>query len=217
MRTKPTLFIVFALSLAGCTDVLVSNHAAPATAPTAGDVRLSDAEPIDDLQNDDVQISLTDKLDPPDATQTVYFGEADEFDSDDPDTPVGALPLIAVHNANWRAVPLVGAALENAGWKYVGAGPARNEIWGVLDTSAGDSQDKFVIAHSTNGASTFALKVIEKPCRLATVADFAMSRNGHGRVTLSLDSAQSSAVQRPPSCQDEIGNHQASQDFKPVG
>jgi hypothetical protein len=187
--TKPTFILFLTFLLAGCADISVAYHPTPATTTTtAGGIRLSDAEPMDDLlQSDDVQVSLTDKLDPPDAAKTVYFGEADEFDSDDPNTPVGALPLIAIHEGTWRAVPLVGTALEDAGWKYVGAGPARNEIWGVLDTSTGDSQPQFVIAHSTDGASTFSLKVMDKPCRLATVSDFAMSRNGHGRVTLSLD------------------------------
>jgi hypothetical protein len=191
MHSKPKVFFALSILLGGCAELPVALHSPaspPATAPVTGDIRLSDAQPMDDLlEAEDMQVSLTDKLDPPDAAQTVYFGEADEFDSDDTTTPVGALPLIAVHAGNWRAIPLVGPALEDAGWKYVGAGPARNEIWGVLDTSAGDSQPQFVIAHSTNGATTFTLKVMDKPTRLATVADFAMSRNGHGRVTLSLD------------------------------
>ncbi len=145
-------------------------------------------KPVDHVQlSDEATTNLTDKLEPPEANQTIYFGELDGYDSDNPDTPTSAMPLIAVHDEQWKAIPVTGHALTNAGWKYVAAGPSRHEIWGVLDTSAGDSRSEFVLAHSTDGGGSFTLKVIEKPCRLATFADFAMSRDGHGRVTLSLD------------------------------
>jgi hypothetical protein len=187
-RTGTALLLATALAIAGCADTQPIRSSRPATTSTAGDIRLSDAEDMADLEADDVQITLTDKLEVPDTTDTIYFGEADEFDTDDTANPTAAMPLIATHwGSTWKAVPLVGTGLTNAGWKYVGAGPGPHEVWGVLDTSAGDSRSQFVVAHSTDGAATFSLRAFRKPCRLAAVADFAMSRNGHGRVTLSLD------------------------------
>lgn len=187
MWSKPLFIATVAFGLIGCADAPQPHaRAAPATT-SAGAIRLADAQPLDDLQSDQVQITLTDRLDSPAVKETIYFGEADEYDSDDASDPVAALPLIATHDGVWKAVPLVDAALVDAGWKYVGAGPALHEVWGVLDTSAGESRGEFIIAHSTDGGATFALKVFQKPCRLAGVADFAMSRQGHGRVTLWLD------------------------------
>jgi hypothetical protein len=60
-------------------------------------------------------------------------------------------------------------------------------VWGVLDTAAGETRPNFVLAHSTDGGTTFALREIHKPCKLALFTDFTMSRTGIGRVTLSLD------------------------------
>jgi hypothetical protein len=159
-----------------------------ATAPSS--VKLSDAQPLEDLQSVGSQVNLTEKLTAPAAVDTVYFGEIDTFASPDDDEPSSAVPVIAVHpDDQWKAVPLLGTGLTDAGWRYVGAGPARNEIWGVLDTSAGDSRSRFVLAHSTDGGSNFELRVIRKPCKRASVYDFMMNRNGDGRVTVSLDAA----------------------------
>jgi hypothetical protein len=135
-----------------------------------------------------VQVNLTDKLEPPLACQLVYFGEADEYDSDDDQTPSEAMPLIAIKvGPNWKAVPLTGPGLRDAGWKYVAAGPSPKQVWGVLDTSAGETRPNFVLAHSTDGGATFTLREIHKPCKLAVFAHFAMSRSGVGRVSLWLD------------------------------
>jgi len=189
---KLATYLLISLALASVVGCIVdpaqprAHH--PATTAASGDVRLSDAKPMDDLQSDEVQVNLTDKLEPPLVNETVYFGEADQFDSDEDKTPAAAMPLIAIKAGPvWKAVPLTGYGLTDAGWKYVGAGPAPHEVWGVLDTSAGDTRPNFVIAHSTDGAQTFKLQVFRKPCKLATVSDFAMSRSGVGRVTLSLD------------------------------
>jgi hypothetical protein len=180
---------LLAAAVSGCVGDELPNHPHPATTTPAGDVRLSDAKSLDDLDSDeDVQMTLTDKLSWPQTTQPVYFGEADQFDSDDSTTPVSTVPLIAIHDGkDWKGVPLIGPGLTDAGWKYVGAGPATGEVWGVLDTAAGDSQADFVVAHSIDGAMSFTLTVFSKPCRHAEVFDFLMGRNGHGRITLSLD------------------------------
>jgi hypothetical protein len=159
------------------------------TEPAASVVKLSDAIPLSRLTVDDLEVNLTDKLSPPAATGTVYFGELDDFGSDpDNDEPIAALPIIAVRNGgNWMAVPLAGEGMRDAGWHYVGAGPGAKEIWGAIDTVAGDSRGSFVLAHSTDGGATFEMTVFRKPSRKAEFFDFAMSADGHGRATVSLD------------------------------
>ena len=184
------IFLIFAIAgLPGCADEELPHHHYHAATTPAGDVRLSDAKPLDELESDEnVQIDLTDKLSWPQTTQPVYFGEADQFDSEDSTTPMAAVPLIAIRDGkDWKGVLLAGPGLTNAGWKYVGAGPGIGEVWGVLDTVTGDTDPDFVVAHSNDGAGSFTLHVFHKPCKHAEVYDFSMSRNGHGRITLSLD------------------------------
>ena len=93
-----------------------------------GDVKLSDAKPLGDLElEDDLQINLTDKLSPPLTAMQVYFGEADAYaPGDDADgdgdtaaaTPAASIPVIALHlGPQWKAVPVTGAALADTGWK----------------------------------------------------------------------------------------------------
>ncbi len=169
---------------------VAATHArhAPTTAPDSSTIKLADAQPLGDLQDPDMVVNLTDKLAAPQTNDTVYFGEIDQYANENDDTPVAAVPVIAVHPGDaWKAVPLAGQGLTNAGWKYVGAGPRPKEVWGVLDTSAGESRSNFAVVHSTDGGTSFVNRVFHKPCKLATVSDFAMTRDGHGRVTVSLD------------------------------
>jgi hypothetical protein len=186
MSHKSSVVAIALIGMCGCFND-VGSHL-PATTSTAGDIKLSDAIPLEQIESDDVQVTLTDKITSPATLFPIYFGEADTFDSDDPDTAIASIPVIAVClGSDWKAVPLPGPGLENAGWKYVASGPALHEVWGVLDTAAGDSGPDFVVAHSIDGAMSFTLKTFHKPASLATVADFAISQIGRGRVTLSLD------------------------------
>ena len=169
--------------------------AAPATRPTTtgpSTVRLADAKPLAELTPAGLQAEMTDVLSPPRvADHAVYFGTVNAYAGDGDDAELtSALPVIALKEGDrWRAVPLVGRGLANAGWRYVGAGPRRGEVWAVLDTVVGDDAPTFTIAHSTNGGRTFALTAYDKPCPQASVYDFALARDGHGRVTLSLDTS----------------------------
>ncbi len=185
---------VVAASLAACAGggTAAVGPGGPTTAPTpvAGVVRVADAKPLADLCPGDLQANLTDKLSPPQvAGRAVYFGEVDEYDGDGDDAKLlSTLPVVAVKDgADWKAVPLAAAGLADTGWKYVGAGPAGGEVWGVLDTAAGDGGPAVVLAHSTDAGATFTLGRLPKPCPQATVFDFAMTGDGHGRVTLALD------------------------------
>jgi hypothetical protein len=163
----------------------------PTTAPASvGTVELADAKPLSDLTPGDLQANLTDKLAPPQTKDaTIYFGEVDEYDGPEEDAKLlSALPIIALKDGTaWKAVPVVGPGLANADWKYVGAGPAKREIWGVLDTAVGDGGSDLFLAHATDGGTTFQLFKLHKPAPQATVFDFAMSRDGKGRVIVSLD------------------------------
>jgi hypothetical protein len=175
------------LSLSACA---ASPANPPTTAPSPTQVKLTDVVALTGLTSENRTANLTDKLTRPQAAQTMYFGEIDEYadNADEDDPPIAALPIIALRNdKDWLAVPLAGEGLADAGWKYVGSGPAPREIWGALDTVAGDSQANFVLAHSTDGGASFQLTTFHKPCKLAEFFDFAMDRDGHGRASVSLD------------------------------
>ncbi len=153
---------------------------------------LGDAKPLAELTPGDLQANLTDKLSPPQVKDhAVYFGEVDAYDGPEQDAKlVSSLPILAVKAGDaWRAVPVVGPGLANTGWRYVGAGPAKLEVWGVLDTAVGDGGPDLFLAHSTDGGGAFKLFKLHKPAGPATVFDFAMGRDGHGRVIVSLDEA----------------------------
>lgn len=169
-----------------------SSAASPAPPTTAPVIRLADAVPLDKLEVDPWQANLTDKLEPPQVSQTLYFGELDAYDDPDADpstdSPDDAIPILAIKtHGNWSAIPLVSGAVRADGWKYVGAGPSPHEVWAALDTVTQDDRPRFVLAHSTDGGDTFRLMPFTKPCKLAQFFDFAMSRDGHGRATVSLD------------------------------
>ena len=192
-RTSPLFsaaLLAFALPLGACSAAPdESPKSLPTTNPT---VHLSDAIPLEQLETNDWQPNLTDKLEPPQANHTLYFGELDAYSDPDADpstdTPDNAIPILARKIAgHWKAIPLVNNALRDAGWKYVAAGPAPHEIWAALDIVTNDTRSKFVLAHSTDGGDTFTFQAFTKPCKLATFFDFAMSQNGKGRATVNLD------------------------------
>ena len=185
--------VAVAASLAACVGRSAGprDGAGPTTAPAPlARIGLADAKPLADLTPGDLQANLTDKLSPPQTTgNAVYFGEVDEYDGPGDDAKLlSALPILATKDGDaWRAVPVVGPGLADTDWRYVGAGPAAREVWGVLDTAVGDGGADFFLAHSTDGGATFTLSALRKPCPQAAVSDFAMARDGRGRVTLSLD------------------------------
>ena len=186
MRFQGSLFAAAIVLLGVC---LWTGAAGPSTEPAGRVVNLSDAIPLNKLTVDDLEANFTDKLTPPATTVALYFGELDDYGNDpDNDEPIEALPIIAVRNGgSWLAVPLAGEGMRDAGWHYVAAGPAAREIWGAIDTVAGDSRSSFVLAHSTDGGATFEMTVFHKPTRHAEFFDFAMSADGRGRATVSLD------------------------------
>jgi hypothetical protein len=181
---------VIMLSFVACA---AQHSTPPASSPTTGGsglrvIKVSDGIALSDLLTDEREANLTDKLSPPQSADNIYFGELDTYADPDDEKPAAAVPIIATKMAGaWSALPLGGEGLKNAGWRYVGSGPGPREIWGALDTAAGATRSEFVLAHSTDGGATFALSVFHKPCKLAEFFDFAMSRDGRGRASVSLD------------------------------
>jgi hypothetical protein len=181
---------IVALSFVACA---AERSTPPASSPaTSGGgprvIKVSDGIALSDLLTDEREANLTDKLSPPQAADNIYFGELDTYTNPDDDKPAAAVPIIATKMAGaWSALPLGGEGLKNAGWRYVGSGPGPREIWAALDTAAGATRPEFVLAHSTDGGATFSLSVFHKPCKLAEFFDFAMSRDGRGRASVSLD------------------------------
>jgi len=167
----------------------MSSPAALAAAPTTQPViiKLADAVALPKLLSSGREATMTDKLNPP--RGPLYFGELDLYDDTDED-PVNTVPIIATKNQDaWSALPLAADGLPNPGWKFVGAGPTKKEIWAGLDTVIGDPGPVFLLAHSMDGGETFSLQSIKKPVTRCEFFDFAMNADGHGRATVSLDKA----------------------------
>jgi hypothetical protein len=179
--------ILLPILLLGCASAAPPADA-PATTRPADTVSLDQAKPLATFETDGQETAFTDKLRPPLASQTLYFGEVDSFDGPDSADPSATVPVIAVKDDDGFkavAVPLKSAA--NTAWKYVAAGPAAGSIWGCLDTATGESGKSVIVAHSTDGGATFSFMTFKKPCKMAVFYDFGMTRDGHGRVTIALD------------------------------
>jgi len=154
----------------------------PAESPQGLVYRMSDAQPLEKLETTEQDAEMLDRLGPPLTPTKLYFGEVR---SRDDDTVLG--PLIAMKAGGaWRALRLDAPGLKDFGWEYVGGGPVKNEVWGVLDCQDEDPAENLVLAHSIDGGATWLLSSIHKPAYYATFNDFAMARDGHGRVTIYL-------------------------------
>ena len=175
--------IVFSLLCAGCASTTRADATSQPTTAPASVVKLSDAIDLDKLAGDaepdlSHQVHLS-------RGGRVYFGTLSTYDNDD--NAVTSIPIIARKNGEqWSAIRIDDPRLKNASWAYVGAGPNRGEVWGVLDASLDDDQPDLVFAHSTDGGATFALSSLQKPNASADFDSFCIGPDHKGRVTVYL-------------------------------
>ena len=174
--------LAFALSCAGCASNV---HAEPTTKPAADTkmLRLSDAVDLASLTKEG-EPNLSHQLHLSRGGR-VYFGTIDTFDNDD--KQIASLPIIARKNGDtWRALAIRDPRLKEAAWSYVGGGPNRGEVWGVLDAALDDDQPDLMVAHSVDGGATFALVALHKPDDGAAFDSFCIGPDRKGRITLYL-------------------------------
>ncbi len=135
------VMLAFALSCAGCASNV---HAEPTTKPSADTrmLRLSDAVDLATLTKEG-EPNLSHQLHLSRGGR-VYFGTIDTFDNDD--KQIASLPIIARKNGDtWRALAIRDPRLKEAAWSYVGGGPNRGEVWGVLDAALDDDQPDLML------------------------------------------------------------------------
>lgn len=164
-----------------------ANTAATQLAANAGkaftperELKLSTAVPIPKLRKEAEQLDYAYKVDAPSAKRLLYFGHL--TNSDELSLPV----IIVATGGRLKAVPVethFGADL----WQRVILGPNPLEIFGILDQPDDDRIDTLTIAHSTDGGDTWAITTLRKPSNEASFYDFAMSRDGHGRLSVQVD------------------------------
>src|SRR5256885_1360883 len=176
---KPVLQML-CLLLVGCAS---HAHAEATTKPADGAkiIKFADAVELDELTKE-CEPNLSHQLRLSRGGR-IYFGTLNTYDNDDQAT--SSVPIIAKREGdNWRAIAIRDARLKNAAWSYVGGGPNRGEIWGVLDASLDDDQPDLLLAHSTDGGATFVLSALGKPDAAAEYDSFCIGPGGSGRVTL---------------------------------
>ena len=111
------------------------------------------------------------------------FGQFDRLNADD--EVIATTPVIVQSdkfNKPALAMPIEDERLKDAAWAFVASGPAKNEIWAILDRSLDDDQPDIVLVHLIE--SHWSVQVIHKPIPDADFDSFSMNRDGHGRLTL---------------------------------
>ena len=74
--------------------------------------------------------------------------------------------------------------MKDAAWSYVGGGPHRGEVWGVLDAASMRINPNLLLAHSSDGGATFTLVALHKPDPKADFDSFCIGPDKKGRVTV---------------------------------
>jgi hypothetical protein len=181
MKCPAVLAAMWCVMCIGC----VSHARADATTMPSTDktLVLSDAVDLDQLTKDgEADLSHQLRLS---RGGRIYFGTINTFDNDEKQT--SSLPIIARKNGeNWKALPIRDPRLKDAAWSYVGGGPHRGELWGVLDSSLDEDQPELLLAHSMDGGAKFVLSTLKKPDPKADFDSFCIGPDGKGRVTVYL-------------------------------
>jgi len=182
MKTLNLAILSMLLLATGCASIA---HADPTTKPADGGktLKLSDAVDLNSLVKEG-EANLSHQLNLSRGGR-IYFGTIDTYDNDD--KQIASLPIIAKKNGDsWKALPIRDDRLKDAAWSYVGGGPMRGELWGVLDAGLDEDQADLLLAHSIDGGATFTLAALRKPDPAADFDSFCIGPDKKGRVTLYL-------------------------------
>ena len=126
-----------------------------------------------------------------DNNETIYFGQYDKLDEQD--NPTATSPIIVSKvKGQWSALSVASDALPDAEFMLVATGPARHEIWTVLDNQLGKPARIVLLAHSVDDGQTWTLTSVAKPHDTGSFESFAMDKSGRGRLTIYLTRRQSS-------------------------
>jgi hypothetical protein len=180
--------VALALCMAGCASHADSTARTPGGKASTGllpikwsTVSASDAQPLLKLRSGTDAVNLSYKLRPPRVERPTYFGEIENIDGQ-------TMPIVVIRGPGGQLTALrLETEWSYDQWQQVLAGPAAGEIWGVLDQPEDSRADELLLAHSRDSGKTWQLGLIRRPCAQAAFYDMLMSPDGHGRVTLSLE------------------------------
>lgn len=170
--------------------ILLAVNLAPAAPPAttqstaARTLRFADAVPLRRLRKPDNDIDLRNQITLADKS-TIYFGQVDTLNADG-DTTATSPILVAKRTTQWLALDFSDQHVTNAEFLFVAAGPAKNEIWTILDNNLDNPAKVLLLAHSTDAGQTWTLTTIHKPHGSGSYDSFAMDKSGHGRLTIYL-------------------------------
>lgn len=177
------LILMLAASIA-CAAPPTSTPTAPATTQPLV-LHKAQAVELDTLTRDGAEASMWYQLRPHSADR-ILFGQMDTLSDDD--EVLTTAPIIAWYtNEQWTAIKITDPRLRDAAWVYVAAGPAKGEIWGILDQNLDAHQKDVVLVHSLDAGATFELTSIRKPQTTANFDSFCIDSKGHGRLSVYLD------------------------------
>ncbi len=145
-------------------------------------LRFADAIPLERFRGEHENIDLRQRITFADRGD-LSFGQSDVYD--DNDDVVATLPLIvASRKSSQLALSFADSRLRNAEWQFVASGPAKEEVWGVLDDSLNHKGRVVLLVHSTDAGESWSIDSIEKPAASGEYDSFAMAANGRGRLTI---------------------------------
>jgi hypothetical protein len=188
--------VIAPLSVIGFVVALTAGCAAAASHPTTSTrpatqphvVHLSSAVPLNKLRTEQTDFDLHNRMQS--GGQTLYFGQLDTTESQD-ETTATAPVIVAKVKGEWRALSLADSRVPNAEFLFVASGPAKGEIWTVLDNQIDAPAAVVLLAHSTDAGQTWALSTVHKPRGVGSYDSFSMDKTGHGRLTVHVSGKQS--------------------------
>jgi hypothetical protein len=194
-RCWPATALVLGVILLGCATAaaparrhgMTTPSTTQSTAPRT--LHFADAAvPLDRFRDDDHDVDLRNVISFP-RRSDVYFGQCERQDPDG-DT-VSTAPLVVAAGGSrgqgsWLALDFSDPRLPNAEWQFVATGPAKGEVWGVLDDTLTSRGAIVLLVHSTDSGATWTISPIAKPFESGEYDSFAMDSTGHGRLTIYL-------------------------------
>jgi hypothetical protein len=175
--------------VAGC--VSAASHASSATKPASTQphvLHLAGAVALEKLRTEDTDFDLRYRI--PEGGGTLYVGQLETTDAHDEVTATAPV-IVAKIKGEWRALSLADDRLPDAAFVFIASGPAKSEIWAVMDGDLSDSAEVVLLAHSTDAGQTWKITPMRKPGGVGSYDSFAMDKSGHGRLTIYLDRKQS--------------------------
>jgi hypothetical protein len=151
-------------------------------------IRMTDAKPMNTAGDAVPTLNLQNQITV--SGQSVYFGQLETYDSDGEVN--GSIPVLARRDGqDVFGVKVQSDPKANECWAYVGAGPTKSEMWGIVDANLDDVTEDLLLVHSGDGGRSFAIQRLHKPHPAAEFDSFSMSREGLGRVSVYLARADS--------------------------